>query len=140
MRVKSRVEGVAREVQTDTFGEDGAADGGHDCAVCVEESEKREGWSLKGKSAPFLLSLACQQHPTCQPDSTRELPKHLVRDADPSVSFAAVPALPASIRRAVPAGQHARRFGQARVPRELPRHLHLLSATPVGLFEGFKLG
>ena len=40
-------------------------------AVCVEESEKREGWSLKGKSAPFLLSLACQQHPTCQPDSTR---------------------------------------------------------------------
>ena len=104
MRVKSRVEGVAREVQTDTFGEDGAADGGHDCAVCVEESEKREGWSLKGKSTPFLS------------------------------------ALPASIRRAVPAGQHARRFGQARVPRELPRHLHLLSATPVGLFEGFKLG
>ena len=73
-------------------------------AVCVEESEKREGWSLKGKSTPFLS------------------------------------ALPASIRRAVPAGQHARRFGQARVPRELPRHLHLLSATPVGLFEGFKLG
>ena len=53
------------------FGEDGAADGGHDCAVCVEESEKREGWSLKGKSAPFLLSLACQQHPTCQRVSTR---------------------------------------------------------------------
>ena len=72
-------------------------------AVCVEESEKREGWSLKGKSAPFLLSLACQQHPTCQPE-------------------------------------HARRFGHLRVPRELPRHLHLLSATPVGLFEGFKLG
>ena len=31
-------------------------------AVCVEESEKREGWSLKGKS---FSALHCQESSTC---------------------------------------------------------------------------
>ena len=65
------------------FGEDGAADGGHDFAVCVEERAKSEVCSPKGKSL-FLPQPSCGSwRPACMravlgiSDIPREVPRRV---------------------------------------------------------------
>ena len=55
----------------DTFGEDGAADGGHDCGLCLRERKAKEVFPKRQVLLCLALPRVIHMWPSCRPASTR---------------------------------------------------------------------